>query len=302
MTKQDFMEQLIEELYRYFSPEQYQLEGSVLLKNNDTKRYAILLKKIEGTVSPTIYLDNFYSEFEHGRTTISETASHIYEQMHDFEDKIEAYQEFSVELSDCSNKITYRLVSKERNKQFLESVPHLLFLNMAVVFYIIHHVSKEGMESICVTNELAGKWGLSAKSLYIIAEKNTPILLPPVIDTMEHTLELLMGEINCAIEPAGDSNKPIPMHIMTNKYQINGASVLLYNGLLDGLAEKLGTDLYVIPSSIHELIIMPAEDGSLSLSKLSDMVKEINENHVKEEEILSDCAYYYDHKQKSFYM
>ena len=72
-----------------------------------------------------------------------------------------------------------------------------------------------------------------------------------------------MGEINCAIEPAGDSNKPIPMHIMTNKYQIN---------------------------------------GSLSLSKLSDMVKEINENHVKEEEILSDCAYYYDHKEKSFYM
>lgn len=120
--------------------------------------------------------------------------------MHDFEDKIEAYQEFSVELSDCSNKITYRLVSKERNKQFLESVPHLPFLNMAVVFYIIHHVSKEGMESICVTNELAGKWGLSAKSLYIIAEKNTPILLPPVIDTMEHTLELLMGEINCAID------------------------------------------------------------------------------------------------------
>ena len=120
MTKQDFMEQLIEELYRYFSPEQYQLEGSVLLKNNDTKRYAILLKKIEGTVSPTIYLDNFYSEFEHGRTTISETASHIYEQMHDFEDKIEAYQEFSAELSDCSNKITYRLVSKEGNKQFLE--------------------------------------------------------------------------------------------------------------------------------------------------------------------------------------
>lgn len=302
MTKQDFMEQLIEELYRYFSPEQYQLEGSVLLKNNDTKRYAILLKKIEGTVSPTIYLDNFYSEFEHGRTTISETASHIYEQMHDFEDKIEAYQEFSAELSDCSNKITYRFVSKERNKQFLDSVPHLPFLNMAVVFYIIHHVSKEGMESICVTNELAGKWGLSAKSLYIIAEKNTPILLPPVIDTMEHTLELLMGEINCTIEPAEDSNKPIPMHIMTNKYQINGASVLLYHGLLDGLAEKLGTDLYVIPSSIHELIIMPAEDGSLSLSKLSDMVKEINENHVKEEEILSDCAYYYDHKEKSFYM
>ena len=120
MTKQDFMEQLIEELYRYFSPEQYQLEGSVLLKNNDTKRYAILLKKIEGTVSPTIYLDNFYSEFEHGRTTISETASHIYEQMHDFEDKIEAYQEFSAELSDCSNKITYLSlihISSPRDRQ-----------------------------------------------------------------------------------------------------------------------------------------------------------------------------------------
>ena len=66
MTKQNFMEQLIEELYRYFSPEQYQLEGSVLLKNNDTKRYAILLKKIEGTVSPTIYLDPFYKDYLSG--------------------------------------------------------------------------------------------------------------------------------------------------------------------------------------------------------------------------------------------
>lgn len=80
--------------------------------------------------------------------------------------------------------------------------------------------------------------GTFRKITLYYCRKNTPILLPPVIDTMEHTLELLMGEINCAIEPAGDSNKPIPMHIMTNKYQINGASVLLYHGLLDGLAEN----------------------------------------------------------------
>ena len=75
MTKQDFMEQLIEELYRYFSPEQYQLEGSVLLKNNDTKRYAILLKKIEGTVSPTIYLDNFFKKKQPGKCS---TGRHYY--------------------------------------------------------------------------------------------------------------------------------------------------------------------------------------------------------------------------------
>ena len=162
-------------------------------------------------------------------------------------------------------------------------------------FYIIHHVSKEGMESICVTNELAGKWGLSAKSLYIIAEKNTPILLPPIIDTMEHTLELLMGEINCAIEPAKDSNKPIPMHIMTNKYQINGASVLLYHGLLDGLAEKLGTDLYVIPSSIHEVILVP-ESGTED-TNLNDMVAEVNHTQVDPKEVLADHVYYYDRKE-----
>lgn len=174
MTKQNFMEQLIEELYRYFSPEQYQLEGSVLLKNNDTKRYAILLKKIEGTVSPTIYLDNFYSEFEHGRATIPETASHIYEQMHDFEDKIEAYQEFSAELSDCSNKITYRLVSKERNKQFLESVPHLPFLNMAVVF-LYHSSCIERRYGINLRNKRIGrKMGTFRKiTLYYCRKKHT---------------------------------------------------------------------------------------------------------------------------------
>ena len=94
----------------------------------------------------------------------------------------------------------------------------------------------------------------------------------------------------------------IPMYIMSNPIKMNGAATMAYPGVIRNFAETIRKNLYVIPSSIHELIIMPAEDGSLSLSKLSDMVKEINENHVKEEEILSDCAYYYDHKEKSFYM
>jgi len=86
-------------------------------------------------------------------------------------------------------------------------------------------------------------------------------------------------------------------YIMTNKYQINGASVLLYHGLLDGLAEKLGTDLYVIPSSIHEFLILPVLPGTC-IQDLNAMIHEVNSTQVEEEEILSDHAYFYSRSEK----
>ena len=89
------------------------------------------------------------------------------------------------------------------------------------------------------------------------------------------------------------------MLVLSNEYNINGASVLLYPDLIHNLAQKYRKNLYILPSSIHELILIPDNEGN-SLSVLSEIVRDINCRHVQREEILSDTAYYYDRSEKRF--
>ena len=85
----------------------------------------------------------------------------------------------------------------------------------------------------------------------------------------------------------------IPMYIMTNRQEVNGASVLLYDDVLQTFALKKKTDFYIMPSSIHEVILIP-KSKSPDLKDLNEMINEVNETQVQEEEVLSDHAYYYE--------
>ena len=143
------------------------------------------------------------------------------------------------------------------------------------------------------------KWNISTKDLFALAAENTPRFLPPDIDTMAHTIETLFGEFANDILESDDMAPHI--YILSNQYRINGAATLLYEGLIQELADQMNCNLYVLPSSIHELLLIPDASGK-SLEGLSQMVKDINENHVKEEEILSDRAYYYNREEKRFFL
>lgn len=299
MTKKIFMELLTEELRKHFPPDEYELNGDVFLKNNDTKRHGIVIRRIGGVIAPTVYIDHFYSDYCKKKNTVEEIAFQIYMAIKGFDVQEDQYRTFSADFQTCKEKIIYRLVSKERNETYLAGIPHLPFLDLAVVFLIVHHLSEDGLESICVTNELQKKWNISTKDLFSLAAENTPRILPPDIDTMAHTIETLFGEFANDILESDDMAPHI--YILSNHYRINGAATLLYEGLIQELADQMNCNLYVLPSSIHELLLIPDANGK-SLEGLSRMVKDINENHVKEEEILSDRAYYYNREEKRFFL
>ena len=88
------------------------------------------------------------------------------------------------------------------------------------------------------------------------------------------------------------------MYVLTNSYGINGASVLLYNGILESFANKLNNDLYILPSSVHEVILIP-KIKDMSATELNDMVCEINSTQVPREDVLANCIYEYSHKKKA---
>lgn len=203
-----------------------------------------------------------------------------------------------MEFEDCRDKIIYRLISYDRNRNYLETVPYLPFLNLAIVFNVVCNISGHGLETITVTNELLDKWDTSTRELVRLAEENTPRLLPATMDSLTSILTKYIG-ITDDMESSADSSSQMPMILVSNQSGVNGSAVMLYPGVIHGLACQYESNLFILPSSIHEIIAVP--DLYCGTGKeLSRMVQDINQNHVGEEEVLADTAYYYDRTEKKF--
>lgn len=256
------------------------------------------MKKRDEFISPTIYVDGLYQDFLRKKKTISEAADKVLEVLEKIKVHAEQYKDLSVEFDDCRDSIIYRLVSYERNESYLKSVPYLPFLNLAIVFSIVCNISESGLETITVTNELMEKWQTDTKELIGLAEENTPRLLPVTVDSLASVLTQYIG----LADNAGISENPQiphPMLLLSNAAGVNGAAVMLYPDVIHHLAMQYDSNLYILPSSIHEIIVVPDEKAGTK-DELSEMVKDINEKHVCREEVLSDTAYYYDREKKRF--
>lgn len=94
-------------------------------------------------------------------------------------------------------------------------------------------------------------------------------------------------------DPAGsDLIEPFPIYVLSNQHRLNGSSCILYQHLLHDFARRIGSDFYILPSSVHEVLLIPA-DNQISMSTLSSMVRDVNSSQLAREEILSDHVYYY---------
>ena len=89
----------------------------------------------------------------------------------------------------------------------------------------------------------------------------------------------------------------VPMFILTNTEKYFGAYSIFYPNVQQHVADVLNTSYFVLPSSIHEMILVP-DSGLYTPRELQDMVKSVNQTQVDPRETLSDSVYYYDHKSK----
>ena len=297
MTKEQFAAHLTQQLYQIYPQEDYTIRIDSFIKNNNTMHYGIIIRKNTECFAPTIYIDDFYDDYLKKKLTTDEIAAQVHQIMTGFSHHSEHYQTFSVRWEDCKSKIAYRVISQERNKDLLNRIPYIPFLDFALVFYIVYDISEQGLESICVTEDLCSRWGVSTQELLRMAEENTPRIFASKVETMEGFLCEYLG---CKFNSSEEEHPDI--YVFSNNFGINGASVLVYKNLIHEFAEQLQSNLYVLPSSIHELLVIPEFAVSTSLPALSNLVRTINQTHVLEEEILSDRAYYYEREEKRFLM
>ena len=274
-----------------------QIEPINVTKNNDVHLTGMKIMSHNNKVAPAIYMEPYFNMLKSGnpleeviiqivsscRAALSCTNAGIgAEDLTDF-----AY---------VKDKICYKLVNKHMNSALLTTVPHRDYLDLSIVYYIRLAQTDNGLATLNVTDSLAHTWGVDEETLFTLARSNTPLLcrgcVMPVSDIFGGLLHAT-PESDTYDSFDFTSVKPgeLPIYVVTNHSNTYGAASILYSKLLNAIAEKLDS-FYLLPASIHEIIIVPEHLGNPS--ELKQTVKEVNGTEVPEEEILSENCYYYD--------
>jgi hypothetical protein len=280
----------------------YKIRIFKVMKNNALELDSLVVLKEGESFAPNIYLNSYYDSYIAGTplTEVIERLCMIYK--HCAIPIVQPDFEYTLEL--MKPYIFFRLVSIERNKKLLTQVPHTKFLDLALTFHCLVRSEAEGIGTIRITNEHIEQWGISCDELKDLAEENTKRLFPPVIRTMEEVIEDLLysDEDDDKVLDYGAEDEDIyPMYILTNQKGINGATCLIYEDVIKEFAKLIKSDLYILPSSIHEIILIPRE-GSEDKERLQRMVIDINSSQVPIEEVLSDRVYMYSLEKDAIVM
>lgn len=277
--------------------EGYDVEIQEIRKNNGAARTGILMREKGDPVGAVVYLDVYYERWERGSLSTGDVARLVCEAFSGRGRK----ELFTAELRDFESlrsRIVYRLVSRERNGELLKEVPWLPFCDLAVVFAVVLKDGPEGCLTFLIEHQHMELWDTDVETLRKAAEKNTPRLLPCRFLSFGDVLQGIAG-FPCktgerAME-AGDltgiAGKE-PYYVLSNEKGINGAAVLLYDGVLREISDRLGRDLVLLPSSVHEIIVIPYKEG-VRTEDLEVVVRMVNETEVPEEDVLSDRVYRY---------
>lgn len=203
-------------------------------------------------------------------------------------------------LECCQERIYYRLVSMKMNGGLKDKIPCIPFLDMLVTFHVLIQGGEEQICSLRVTNEIAENWGIDTRVLYSLARNNTKQLFPEKVCRLRDMVEELCGEAGSRTEELSGLVQErwyLEPYVLTNRIGINGAAAVLYRGSLRRISDGFDGDCYVLPSSVHELLVLPVEEGTDLEGDLRRMVREVNDTYVSKEDFLSDKVYRYDRER-----
>lgn len=254
-------------------------------KNNGITYQGLYIREAEETVAPTIYLEDYYASYRKGED-VESIISTIRAQYSWAVERASAYELDVLDYDHMKDRIIYRLVNFEKNKKMLQECPYVRLYDMVLTFRWVAHSDNIGISTVLVTNQELKLWGISIHELILAAQANTCRLFPPRILSMNEVLRQT-GQVQEEFEDG------VTMYVLTNKQQINGATVLVYENVLQEFAEDKQTDFYVLPCSIHEMILIPSRELD-EPDRLYDMVREANTTAVSPGDVLSDSVYYYN--------
>lgn len=269
-------------------------------KNNGIVLDGLTIMENDCNISPTLYLNYYYDSYNHG-ISFNDVYQSLLSDYHRHKPSQKIDPSFFTDFDNIRDKIAMKLIHYERNKELLEKVPHIRFLDLAIVFYYLISMDfTTGNATILIHHSHLKNWNITTTELFQIAKDNTQKILPEKLYDMNDVIYELSGRLTHP-DPTVSRPSPYPMFVLTNETNLFGATCLLYKDLLKHFSEESQTDFYILPSSIHEVILVPTLENDC-YGELSDMVREVNDSQLMDDEILSTHAYYYSRRKNEITM
>ncbi len=296
MTFNDFQRNLIESLKTVLSNTDL-AEAELSLQKIDKLNgayNALCIKPKDSIIGMNLNVDSIYDAFVEGvdfDTLVERTAEECF-------NGIESCPVVNLnELTDYSrvkDKLSLEVVSAERNADKLKSIPHNTLEDMAVITRIVLDKTEYGNATIVVTDSLCHQFGITKEQLFEDALVNAPLVRPTEIKGMSEVMSEMMPGLMPEISPEDEQ-----IFVATVPDKNHGAGVIAYPNFMENAAQKLGGSYFILPCSIHELLLV-RDNGQMSAQDLENMVKEVNATQVEPCDQLTDHVYYYDAQKHVF--
>lgn len=251
-------------------------------------------------VSPVIYLNDLYTALQEGEMSMTQVMESVAKgamdgmagmRMDGLEDT--AKNLAAGDWNTVKGDVVVRAIGYSMNKELLEKVPHRVQGDIAMVARImLPDPDAYSRASVLVTTSLMDHYGITREELFAVALENTAMKEPPVCISLNSMLENLMG-MPFPEEPGND----LGLYVLTNADKCSGAASVFLTDAMDSIAKEFPEGFYILPSSIHEVLILP-KSHEMGRDSLESMVREINANEVAPEDRLSDLVHEYDPKTR----
>ena len=299
MDYEQFKEQFTEDLKKNLEAKGHDIASVDIApsqKLNQDGYDAISVKLENSLMGPSGNFSNLFAAYEK-TDDYDLVLNHATRMMDDAISNMPSYD--ANQLTDydfIKDKLVLEAVNAEKNASLLEKVPHKDMEDIAIVYRVLLGQMDDGIASVVVTNEMLEKMDITKEQLHQDALISSPEIRPVEVNTLFGTIAELIPDAGFML-PAGGPEDQILVGTVADKH--HGAGVIAYEGFLDEQAKKMGEDFYIIPCSIHEVLLVP-ESMALDIDSLKEMISNVNSCELEPEDILSENLYHYDSKEKVF--
>lgn len=275
-------------------PEEYwgaALEVQEYSKINET--YHGLIVNMEGkAVSPIFNLDAFFREYENGRNldAITDGMADILKTAPEVSLDIQNYIQYD------KSRIFMKVFNAEKNGAILQNAPHEKVENLAITYHLLIGERDKAFATTMVTNPMMDLFGITKQELQQDAMENSPKLFPMSIERLDdllYNMAMKDPQLWDLLQDGPGGQPLVPIYVVTNDASLNGAAAIFYPGVMDQISRQLGENFSILPSSVHETLVVPDSAGITSM-EFRSMVQEVNETHVAEADWLAGDVYHYD--------
>ena len=297
-----FAEGVAKDIRNYLPPEYEDADFQVVQKNknNGIQLIGVQVNLPERNASPIIYMEQFFDEIRQGEPVervMNRIASCIEKSSR------APFMNSGIDLTNYDSlkeHLAIKLVNTQANRKMLQEMPHENIEDLSAICYVDFPVdSREEKATMEIRNQYLSIWNIDEKALFQQARANTQPINTPVLQTMFGTWKSLFDEDACVKNLLDENTTEFGLsshetaYVLTNMEKQYGASMITQPEVLNKLNQLFPEGFYVLPSSVHEVLIVP-DNGEVEPRRLGEMVREVNRAEVKREEVLSDRVYSYD--------